>query len=125
MPADFAAVFAALKPVFATVADRLVVATHAETEYALKTRSESPFPQHKGHPLDFGSVRVGKTYVSLHLMPLYMSPQLATKISPALKKRMQGKSCFNFTAIPSPDIVNELRALAEASLTEWTAKKWL
>jgi hypothetical protein len=48
-----------------------------ETEYALVTRSPSPFPQHKGHPLDFGSLHVGKAYVSLHLMPLYMCSELS------------------------------------------------
>jgi len=125
MPADFSPVFAALKPVFATAARRLAVAADSTTEYALKTRSPSPFPQHKGQPLDFGSVRVGKAYVSVHLLPIYMSPPLMKRITPALKQRMQGKSCFNFTTVPAPEIVRELRALAEASLTEWAEKKWL
>jgi hypothetical protein len=125
MPADFPAVLAALKPVFATAARRLDVAADSSSEYVLKTRSPSPFPQHKGHPLDFGSVRVGKAYVSLHLMPIYMSPTLMKGLSPALKKRMQGKSCFNFTTVPAPEIIRELRALTEASLAEWAAKKWL
>ena len=44
-------------------------------------------------------VRTGKNYVSFHLMPVYGHPPLLAGISPALKKRMQGKACFNFTAI--------------------------
>jgi len=32
-------------------------------------------------------------------MPVYIFPDLLKNISPALKKRMQGKSCFNFTKI--------------------------
>ncbi len=125
MPADFPAVFEALKPVFATVARRLDVATDSAAAYALRTRSASPFPQHKGQPLEFGSVRVGKAYVSLHLMPIYMSPPLVKRITPALKKRMQGKSCFNFTTVPPSEVVSELRELTEASLAEWAEKKWL
>ena len=125
MPADFPAVLAALKPVFATAARRLDVAADSTSEYVLKTHSPSPFPQHKGHPLDFGSVRVGKAYVSLHLMPIYMSPSLMKGISPALKRRMQGKSCFHFTTVPAPELIRELQALTEASLAEWAAKKWL
>jgi hypothetical protein len=31
----------------------------------------------------FGSVRLGKAYVSFHLMPLYMCPVLAKSIPPA------------------------------------------
>jgi len=47
----------------------------------------------------FGGVVVNKNYVSYHLMPIYMNPKLLDKISPDLKKRMQGKSCFNFKEV--------------------------
>jgi len=47
-------------------------------------------------PLYFGGVKIGKSYVSYHLMPVYVFPELLNDISPELKKRMQGKSCFNF-----------------------------
>ena len=49
--------------------------------------------------LYFGGVQVKKNYVSYHLMPVYIFPDLLSNLSPALKKRMQGKSCFNFTKI--------------------------
>jgi hypothetical protein len=71
MAADFESVFAALKPVLGKYAKRLAVKTDTPVEYTLVTKRASPFPQHKGHPMDFGSVRVGKAYVSFHLMPLY------------------------------------------------------
>jgi hypothetical protein len=64
-------------------------------------------------PMWFGAVRAGKAYVSYHLMPVYSSPALAARISPALKKRMQGKSCFNFTK-PDPDLFAELADLTAA-----------
>jgi hypothetical protein len=40
----------------------------------------------------FGSVRLGKAYVTFHLMPLYMCPVLVHKVPPGLKRRMQGKT---------------------------------
>lgn len=125
MPAAFDAVFTALKPVLGRFAGRLAVKTDTPREYALVTKAASPFPQHKGHPLDFGSVRVGKAYVSFHLMPIYMHPGLFESISPALRKRMQGKSCFNFKTTPEPEALSELRRLVEAALNEWDKKKWL
>jgi hypothetical protein len=47
----------------------------------------------------FGGVRRGKAYVSYYLMPVYVEPSLLEGISPELKRRMQGKSCFNFTRV--------------------------
>ncbi len=125
MAADFAAVFAALKPVLAKYTKRLAVKADTPTEYTLVTKSASPFPQHKGQPLYFGSVRLGKAYVSFHLVPLYMCPELTKSISPALKKRMQGKACFNFKSDPEPQLFNELKRLTEESLKQWGEKKWL
>ena len=60
----------------------------------------------------FGAVRVGKRYVSYYLMPIYVQPKLLDDVSPALKKRMQGKSCFNFTKVDEP-LLAELEALTK------------
>ena len=43
--------------------------------------------------------RLGKRYVSLYLMGVYASPGIVAGLSPELRARMQGKSCFNFTTI--------------------------
>jgi hypothetical protein len=40
-----------------------------------------------------------KKYVSYYLPALYMFPELATRLSPALRRRLQGQSCFNFTEV--------------------------
>jgi len=125
MLADFATVFATLKPIFAKYAKRLSVKTDTPTEYTLLTKCPSPFPQHKGQPMYFGSVRSGKAYVSFHLMPLYMCPALTKTISPALKKRMQGKTCFNFKSDPEPEVIAELKRLTEAGFGMWGEKKWV
>jgi hypothetical protein len=125
MADDPALVFASLKPILARYAKRLTVKVDTPMEYTLITRSASPFPQHKGQPLYFGSVRLGKAYVSLHLMPLYMCPVLTESISPALKKRMQGKTCFNFKDDPDPALIAELKQLTADALKQWAERKWL
>ena len=125
IPADFAAILAVLKPVLVMYVNRLAVKADTSVEYTLVTKSASPFPQHKGQPLYFGSVRLGKAYVSFHLMPLYMCPVLATRISPALKQRMQGKTCFNFKTDPEPELMAGLKRLTEAAFKLWDEKKWL
>ncbi|MGA3240862.1 MAG: hypothetical protein ABSG03_31715 [Bryobacteraceae bacterium] len=125
MAADYAAVFVALKPVLAKYANRLVVKSDTSVEYTLVTKSASPFEQHKGQPLHFGSVRMGKAYVSFHLMPIYMCPALIKSIPPALKKRMQGKTCFNFKTEPEPEPIAGLAGLTEAGFKRWSEAKWL
>jgi hypothetical protein len=69
-------------------------------------------PSSKGREVWFGAARIGKRYVSYHLMPVYAFPDLLEGISPALKKRMQGKSCFNFTKVDEK-LFAELSELTE------------
>lgn len=58
-----------------------------------------PTPRSHGKEVWFGAARIGKNYVSYHLMPVYACPDLLNGISPELRKHMQGKSCFNFTHV--------------------------
>jgi len=60
----------------------------------------------------FGGVEIKKNYVSFHLMPVYINPELLKDISPDLKKRMQGKSCFNFKTVNKQHI-KELTVLTK------------
>lgn len=125
MPKDFDAVFQALRPIFAGCVKGLAIKTDQPESYVLESKKPSPFPQHKGQPLFFGAVKTGKSYVSVHLMALYMSPLLEKQIPPELKKRMQGKSCFNFKSVPDPAAVAALKQLAGAGLAEWKKLRWL
>ena len=63
----------------------------------------------------FGGVRVGKRYVSYYLMAVYGEPAMMDMMSPELLKRMQGKSCFNFTRVDEP-LFAELAKLTQACL---------
>ncbi len=49
------------------------------------------------------------------LFPVYARPGLLDGISDGLRKRMQGKACFNFTA-PDPKLFKELAALTAKGL---------
>jgi hypothetical protein len=72
----------------------------------------------------FGSVRAGKAYVSYHLMPLYFNPPMNALVSPALKKRMQGKTCFNFKSIDK-DLFAELKTLTQVGVDEYRKREYL
>ena len=79
-------------------------------------------PRLEGKPWGYvAGTRVGKRYVSFYLMPVYASPELASRVSPALAKRRQGKSCFNFTTLDEPLFV-ELEALAAAGIPGFRAR---
>jgi hypothetical protein len=103
---DFPAIFEQLKKVLSPFADRLLVKQDTAAAYSLDT----PYAAKWKRELFFGSVQMGKSYVSFHLMPVYMYPELLAGVSEPLKKRMQGKSCFNFKRA-DPELFAELEEL--------------
>lgn len=117
---DFVKAFYALKMVFAKHEKYLHVTADTREKYYLETRS----PSYKGKPLFFGAVIRGRAYVSFHLMPLYWEPSLAKGISASLKKRMQGKSCFNFPA-PDAALTRELARLTARGFALYKRKNLL
>jgi len=114
---SFREIFAALKPIFEKYAGRLAVQVDKPDQYFLETKTAI----RNGKHLQFGGVKIGKAYVSFHLMPIYMNPKLQAAISPELKKRMQGESCFNFTNV-EPAQIAELKKLTAAGFEEF--KTW-
>ena len=103
---DFAITFQKLKAILQPYAQRLIVVHDTSENYYLDT----PHVMKNKHRVFFAAVRMGKNYVSFHLMPVYGSTELRDMMSPELKKRMQGKSCFNFKAA-SPALFSELESL--------------
>ena len=104
--------FAALKQVLAAHSKRLVVIVDKPGDYQVG----SPTMKDRiGRPLFVAAVQTKKNYVSYHLMPVYVRPELLHTLSPALRKRMQGKSCFNFTSV-DPDEAKELAAVTKAGI---------
>lgn len=101
-------VFLSLKHILAPYACGLVVVTDDPEHFYINTHHVMPNNQ----PMYFGSCKIGKRYVSYHLMPVYVFPELLEDISPALKKRMQGKSCFNFTKVDT-ELFDKLKTLTQ------------
>jgi len=85
-------VFDTLKAILTRHAEPLVVVHDRADSYYLDTK----YIMKNGQPLYFGSVAIKARYVSYHLMPVYVYPALLAPVSDGLRKRMQGKSCFNF-----------------------------
>ena len=78
-------------------------------------------PERKDYKLFFASAQVKKSYVSYYLMPVYMYPELLEGLSPELRKRMQGKSCFNFKK-PEPALFAELAELTRAGFERFQSE---
>jgi hypothetical protein len=125
MATDFRPVFEALRAVMRKHAKTLAMQKDEPGYYCLETRKPSPFPQHKGKPLFFCAAKAGKAYVSYHLLPLYMNPAMEKLVPPELKKRMQGKACFNFKTVPEKDLLRQLDELTATAVKDWKAKGWV
>ena len=117
---DFKAVFAALRNMLTPYEGRLSPCEKGPGYYYL----ESLEPTYKNRPMFFAGVKAGKSYISYHLLPLYMNPELNQKIPPELKKRMQGKACFNFTAV-DPAVFKQLSALTQTGYKVFKDRGWL
>jgi hypothetical protein len=111
---DLIPVFAELRKIMAPYAAKLASTRDDPQELYVDTKHI----QKNKKPLFFGAVQIKKSYVSFHLMPVYMKPELLGSVSAELKARMQGKSCFNFSAL-EPALFKELSALTKASYTSY------
>jgi len=89
-----------------------------KTPRALYLASKTSKTQ-SGSAVWFGGVEIMKNYVSFHLIPVYVDPALLAELSPALRKRMQGKSCFNFTSL-DPVQASELVSLTQKGYERFT-----
>jgi len=107
---DFAEVFTRLRAIMAQHAGGMDVVADGPASYRLDTRHV----RKDGYVLMFGAVEIKKRYVSYHLMPLYMAPT-ALPVSDQLRRRMQGKSCFNFTRVDE-ELFAELSELTRRSV---------
>ncbi len=117
---DFNEVFARLKAIFKPYAKKMVVVQDTPTCYYLDTHHIMKNKK----PLCFGAVRLGKNYVSFYLMSVYARPELLKGMSPELKKRMQGKSCFNFKEVDEK-LFKEMARLTKAGAAKFSSEKFI
>ena len=115
---DFEAIFLRLRSILQPYAGRLNVTADESDNYYLDT----PYSDKYKKPIFFGAVQIKKNYVSFHLMPVYMNTALLDSMSPELRKRMQGKSCFNFTK-PDEGLFTELAALTQKGFEGFAKQK--
>ena len=91
---EFPAVAARLRQILEPYRGRYAITHDGPGGMALEV------PGLEGQPRGyFAGIRVGKRYVSYYLMPVYAFPDLVETMSPQLRRRMQGKACFNFTHV--------------------------
>ena len=115
MAADLTAVHERLRDILAPYRDELTVTSDGPDGMVLEV------PGLEGKPWGYvAATRVGKRYVSFYLMPIYASPELADGISPQLRARRQGKSCFNFIRVDDA-LFAELSDLAARSIPGFRA----
>ena len=117
---NFETVFGRLKTILQPYAKRMHVAQDSHIYYLLNTR----YIMKNKQPLCFGGVRLGKAYVSFYLMSVYACPDLLKTMSPELKKRMQGKSCFNFKEVDEK-LFKELAKLTKAGAAKFSDGKFI
>jgi len=117
---NFEEVFRTLKAILKPYEKKMVVLQDTNSAYMLNTRHMMKNKQ----PLYFGGVRLGKAYVSFYLMSVYVSAAEMKGISPELRKRMQGKSCFNFKAVDA-GLFRELAALTKSGAARFNDEKFV
>ena len=105
---DFGSTFASLSKMLRKHAAGMSIKTDEPSNFYVELPVATPKAKRKF----FGAVQTKKSYVSYHLMPVYEDPALLNGISDGLRKTMQGKSCFNFTA-DDPLLFKELDALTK------------
>lgn len=105
---DLAPTFAALS----SVLRKHVAGMSIRTDEPGNLYVELPPAKPGGRPGFFGAVQLKKSYVSYHLMPVYEDPGLLSGTTDALRRKMQGKSCFNF-AVVDPLLFDELDKLTK------------
>ena len=102
--------FEALKRILSSQSNGLEIKKDKPDYYYLNTNKKI-----KGKEMFFGAVQIRKSYVAFHLYPVYTNPELLDKIPDSLKKRMQGKSCFNFKKEITEEQLNGIDKLTKAS----------
>jgi hypothetical protein len=112
--AQATAVFDRLAAIFVPYRSTLIAKADEPGDLSLETPPSTAYPS----GLFFGAVKIGKRYVSFHLMPVYVHPDLLDGMSLELRKRMQGKSCFNFTR-PDDTLFAELETLTAAGFARF------
>ncbi len=111
---QFPQIFEQLKTLLQPLVPPLKVGEDTPMSYLVLGSPTAKYPAGQA----VGAVRLGKAYVSYHLMPVYMFPALLDDLPEPLKKRMQGKSCFKFSQPLTEPLLAEFAALTTRSIEQ-------
>jgi hypothetical protein len=103
--------FEALRTMLSRHRQGAVVTADDATQYALAR------PSRDGRPTFLAAVQQKRRYVAVHLFPVYERPELLDTLTPALRRRMHGKSCFQFTKVDRV-LYEELERLMACALRD-------
>jgi hypothetical protein len=113
-PKQFEEVYARLCGLLRKHKDKLSVGIEKPGEIWMSVIDET----YRGKPLYYGGVRLGKNYVSYHLVPVYIGK---VRLSAELEKRKQGMACFNFASVDEK-LFSELDKLTTEGLKNYSGK---
>ncbi len=116
---EFPAVFKKLKSIIEPCSSKLIIKIDTSEGFSL----DGAYSEKWKKEMFFGAAQIKKNYVSFYLMPVYMYPDLLKNISPELKKRMQGKSCFNFKKV-EPLLFDELAQLTQRGFERFMREEY-
>ena len=109
----FAAIDRRLREILEPLRERLVATNDGPEGLTLE------IPGFERKPYGYvAGIRHGKRYVSFYLMSVYAFPDLLDAMSLELRRRKQGKSCFNFTTVDEP-LFAELAGVVEAGFDRY------
>jgi hypothetical protein len=113
-------VFERLRTILQLYAPQMVIGKDGPEDYYLDT----VHTMKNKKALFFAMVTIGKSYVSYHLFPVYVCPELLEGMSDGLKARMQGKACFNFKTVDTA-LFEELATLTKAGCERLQSREML
>lgn len=116
-PFDAQPIFVALQRVYCVYQGRGIVVCDEPGRYFLATHEVRA---RDGYRTAFGGVEIRRSYVSAHLMPVYVHPDLLDGLPERLERRRHGKSCFNFSTFDQ-SLFGEFEALVSASFLRFEA----
>jgi hypothetical protein len=105
---EFAVIFQHLRSILKPYERESVVLQDRSGDYYLNSKLV-----HEGKALFFAGVTIRSSYVSYYLYPLHCFPDLKKNMSQALRSRLPGTKCFNFTKVDVA-VFKELAALTKA-----------
>ncbi len=117
-------IFLQLKDVLQKYAKLMSVTTDTNTEFQVYTGKPVELPGRKFPTMYFAGLIIKKNFVGFYFMPIYMNPDLVSKLAPELLKLLKGKSCFHFTKL-DPTIIPKLESALQLGYEGYQERGWI